>query len=60
MKLTKGRIHKLFLKEKQTRKHIKPKSQINHVITYKQKKTFNLRNRTIKSTFEKDGTKTIC
>jgi hypothetical protein len=55
MRLTKGRIHKLFLKEHQTRKHIKQKSQMKHTITYKQKKTFNLRNRTIKSTstFEK-------
>ena len=49
MKLTKGRITKLFLKEKQTRKCIKQKLQSNHSITCKQKKHLNLRNRTIKS-----------
>ena len=51
MKLTKGRIHKLFLKENQTRKHNKNKPQkINtYSNTCKQKRHLNLRNRTIKS-----------
>jgi hypothetical protein len=52
MKLTKGRIHKILIKEKQTRKRIKQKTQTqtqtNHTITYKQKKQFNLRNHTLK------------
>jgi len=50
MKLTKGRIHKLLIKEKQTRKRIKqkPQTHTNHTITSKQKKQFNLRNHTLK------------
>ena len=55
MKLTKGRIHKLFFKENQTRKQIKKTiahtnctNCINNSITLRQKKQFNLRNHTIR------------
>jgi hypothetical protein len=49
MKITKGRIHKILLKEHQTRKHAKNIIKSNsHAHTYKNKKHFNLRNRTIK------------
>lgn len=51
MKITKGRIHKILLKEHQTRKRTKniKNSKNSHSHTYKNKKQFNLRNRTIKN-----------
>ena len=48
MKITKGRIHKILLKEHQTRKSTKNMKTNSHSHTYKNKKQFNLRNRTIK------------
>ena len=49
MKLTKGRIHKLLLKEKQTRKCFKNKAPFKkHNISNKPKKQFNLKNHTLK------------
>jgi len=51
MKLTKCRLHKIFLKENQTRKLIKNKNKklLTHNNTYKKRKHFNLRNNTIKN-----------
>jgi hypothetical protein len=48
MKITKGRIHKILLKVHQTRKRTKNMKN-SHSHTYKNKKQFNLRNRTIKN-----------
>ena len=50
MKLTKGRIEKLFLKQNQTRKRNKNKVNINNTITFKnRKKQINLRKQTMKN-----------
>lgn len=49
MKITKGRIHKILLKEHQTRKkNNKCKTYNSHTYTCKNKKKFNLRNCSLK------------
>lgn len=48
MKLTKSRIDKLFLKEKQTRKQFKNKKVLTHTHTFRKKKPFNLKNTTLR------------
>jgi hypothetical protein len=51
MKLTKGKIHKIFLKQIQTRKNSKldKTKTIKHFLTYKNYKNFNLKNKTLKN-----------
>ena len=49
MKITKGRILKILLKENQTRKCIKNKVSKTHTHTNRRRKHFNLRNFTIKN-----------
>ena len=49
MKLTKARLTKIFLKEKQTRKKNKNKIVLTHTNTYRNKKPFNLKNTTLKN-----------
>lgn len=48
MKLTKGRIDKLFSKENQTKKRFKNKKVLNHTHTFRSKKPFNLKNTTLR------------
>lgn len=50
MKLTKGKIHKIFLKHNQTRKNSKVGNTkiIKNILTYKNYKNFNLKNKTFK------------
>lgn len=48
MKLTKGRIDKLFTKENQTRKRFKNKKILTHTHTFRRKKPFNLKNTTLR------------
>ena len=50
MKLTKGKIKKLFIKDKQSRKKYNKndKSSTNWSNTCKSKQVFNLKNKTIK------------
>jgi hypothetical protein len=48
MKLTKCRLDKLFLKEKQTRKCFKNKKVLTHTHTFRKKKPFNLKNTTLR------------
>jgi len=49
MKLTKARLIKVFLKEKQTRKKYINKKILTHTNTYRNKKPFNLKNTTLKN-----------
>ena len=48
MKLTKARLMKVFLKDKQTRKKYKNKQVLTHTNTYRNKRAFNLKNTTLK------------
>ena len=48
MKLTKSRIDKLFLKNKQTRKQFKNNKVLTHTHTFRKKKPFNLKNTTLR------------
>ncbi len=49
MKLTKGRLNKIFLKEKQTRKNFKNKKVLTHTHTFRRKRPFNLKNISIRA-----------
>ena len=57
MKLTKGKIHKLLLKDKdkykQTKKHYKKpiSNKNNYCNTFKNRKSFNLKNKTLKDLY---------
>ena len=48
MKLTKGKIAKLYNKKKQTLRNNKPKNQARIVSTIKNKQRLNLSNKTLK------------
>jgi hypothetical protein len=49
MKLSKGKFNKLLLKNKQTKKQFKNNKNINnHCNTFKNRKIFNLKNKTLK------------
>ena len=48
MKITKGRIDRLFSKENQTKKHFKNKKMFTHTNTFRRKKQFNLKNTTLR------------
>ena len=50
MKLTKGKIAKLYNKKKQTLRNNKHKNQARIVSTIKNKKRLNLSNKTLKQT----------
>ena len=49
MKLTKGRLNKIFLKENQTRKRFKNKKVLSHTHTFRRKRPFNLKNISIRA-----------
>lgn len=50
MKITKARLKKIFLREKQTKKKIKNNIKLlNHNSTYRKKHQFNLRHKTLKN-----------
>ena len=49
MKLTKARLSKILLKDKQTRKKYKSKTLFTHTNTYKNRTRHNNRNMTIKN-----------
>ena len=51
MKLTKGRLSKILCKKKQTMKKYKIKTSNEKNKTYKNKKSLNLHNSTIKNIF---------
>ena len=50
MKLTKGKIAKLYNKKKQTLRNNKQKNQVRTVSTTKNKQRLNLSNKTLKRT----------
>lgn len=50
MKLTKGKLHKILIIQCQTRKNsIKNEKTVKNVLTYKNYRNFNLKNKTLKN-----------
>jgi hypothetical protein len=49
MKLTKARLNKIFLQQRQTRKKLNNKKVLTHTNTFRNKKQFNLRSNTIRN-----------
>ena len=48
MKLTKARFQKIWITNKQTKKNFKNKKGLCHTNTYRKKRPFNLKNKTLR------------